>query len=147
MIASRKPGTVATLQIVRDGRSLTVPVKLAERPVREPARPEAAEVQPPPRIQGAALGLWVRDLDAELADRLPAGTRGVVVSRVDPAGPAFDADIQRGHILLEINRRPVRSVSEYRRVLADAAPGDVLTLYVYRPGSEPPRALQTIQID
>ena len=147
LIASRTPGTIATLQIVRDGRSLTVPVKLAERPVRERAAPEDAGAPPSPRIQGAALGLWVRDLDAELADRLPDGIQGVVVSRVDPAGPAFDADIQRGHILREINRRPVRSVAEYRRVLAGAQPGDVLTLYVYRPGSEPPHALQTIQID
>ena len=148
LIASRKPGTVATLQIVRDGRSLTIPVKLAERPLREQAEREPVEgARPAPRIQGAALGLWVRDLDAELAARLPAGKRGVVVSRVDPDGPAFDADIQRGHIVLEINRRPVRSVEEYRRLLADAQPGDVLTLYVYRPGSESPGALQTIQID
>ena len=148
LIASRKPGTVATLQIVRDGRSLTIPVKLAERPLREQAEREPVEgSRPAPRIQGAALGLWVRDLDAELAARLPAGKRGVVVSRVDPDGPAFDANIQRGHIVLEINRRPVRSVEEYRRLLADAQPGDVLTLYVYRPGSESPGALQTIQID
>ena len=148
LIASRKPGTVATLQIVRDGRSLTIPVKLAERPLREQAEREPVEgARPAPRIQGAALGLWVRDLDAELAARLPAGKRGVVVSRVDPDGPAFDADIQRGHIVLEINRRPVRSVEEYRRLLADAQPGDVLTLYVYRPGSESPGALQKIQID
>ena len=148
LIASRKPGTIATLQIVRDGRSLTIPVKLAARPLREQAEREPVEgARPAPRIQGAALGLWVRDLDAELAARLPAGKRGVVVSRVDPDGPAFDADIQRGHIVLEINRRPVRSVEEYRRLLADAQPGDVLTLYVYRPGSESPGALQTIQID
>jgi serine protease Do len=148
LIASRKPGTIATLHIVRDGRSMTVPVKLAERPVRERAEREpAAGARPLQRIREAALGLWVRDLDAELTERLPEGMEGVVVSRVDPAGPAFDLDIQRGHVLLEINRRPVRSVEEYRRLLAGARPGDVLTLYVYRPGSEPPRALHTIQID
>ena len=33
IIASRSPGTTATLQIVRDGRSMNVPVKLAERPL------------------------------------------------------------------------------------------------------------------
>ena len=34
IIAGRKPGTVATLQIVRGGRTMNVPVKLAERPLR-----------------------------------------------------------------------------------------------------------------
>jgi len=71
----------------------------------------------------------------------------VVVTRVDPAGPAFDADIQSGHVLLEINRRPVRSVEEYRRLMAGAQSGDVLTLYVFRPGSDPAHALHTIKID
>ena len=33
LIASRRPGTIATLQIVRDGRTMNVPVKLAERPL------------------------------------------------------------------------------------------------------------------
>ena len=32
-IAARRPGTVSTLQLIRDGRPMTVPVKLAERPL------------------------------------------------------------------------------------------------------------------
>jgi S1-C subfamily serine protease len=32
----------------------------------------------------------------------------VIVSRVEPMSPAFDADIERGHVLLEINRQPVQ---------------------------------------
>jgi serine protease Do len=149
IIASRQPGTTATLQVVRDHRSLNVPVKLAERPREDDGEPVE---EPRPLLPGgreAALGLSVRNLDAELLQRmaLPAGTKGVVVSRVDPAGPAFDAEIRRGHVLLEINRRPVRTVDEYRRLMAAAQPGDLLTLYIYRPGSEPPRTLHTIKID
>ena len=68
-----------------------------------------------------------------------------MVSRVDPSGPAFDAEIERGHVLLEINRRPVRSAEDYRRLMADVRSGDVLTLYVFRPGSG--RALLTVKID
>jgi len=93
------------------------------------------------------LGLTVRNLDGELMQHLalPAGTQGVVVSRVDPAGPAFDAEIERGHVLLEINRRPVRSVDDYRRLMSEVHSGDVLTLYVYKPESG--RALLTVKID
>ena len=48
-------------------------------------------------------------------------------------------------LLLEINRRPVRSAEDYRRLMADVHSGDVLTLYVFRPGSG--RALLTVKID
>jgi serine protease Do len=149
IIAARRPGTTATLQVVRDGRSLTVPVKLAERPLRpRDVNPEPSDEKPQPRYPGQApLGLTVRSLDAELKQHLalPAGTQGVVVSRVDPNGPAFDADIERGHVLLEINRRPVRSVEDYRRLMSEVHSGDVLTLYVFKPESG--RALLTVKID
>ena len=62
--------------------------------------------------------------------------QGVVVSRVEPMSPAFDADIERGHVLLEINRQPVRSIDDYRRLTANARAGDILTLYVYKPESD-----------
>ena len=48
-------------------------------------------------------------------------------------------------VLLEINRRPVRSAEDFRRLMADVHSGDVLTLYVFRPGSG--RALLTVKID
>jgi serine protease Do len=149
LIATRQPGTSATLQIVRDGRSLNVPVKLAERPQRE-RRSLADDVAPPqPSSQrGPLLGLSVREIDPEFAARfkLPAGTQGVIVSRVEPMSPAFDADIERGHVLLEINRRPVHGVDDYRRLTAGVHPGDILTLYLYKPELEQ-RALQTVKID
>jgi serine protease Do len=133
---------------VRDGRAMTLPVKLAERPPRE-TEVAPADDQPPQRYPGqpSPLGVTVRNIDAELMQHLdlPAGTQGVVVQRVDPAGPAFDAEIQRGHVLLEINRRPVKSADDYRRMMAEVHSGDVLTLYMFRPGSG--RALLTVKID
>jgi serine protease Do len=147
IVSSSKPGTIATLQIVRDGRTLNVPVKLAERPLRKESADAARDERPQPVLRGWPLGMAVRDLDAELRKHLdlPDGTEGVVVSRIDPTSPAFEADIQRGHVLLEINRQAVRSVEDYRRLSAAAHPGDVLTLYIYKPESG--RALHTVKID
>ena len=64
---------------------------------------------------------------------LPANVRGVVVTRVDPAGAASGTDIRRGYLILEINRQPVRTVAEFERVLSSARPGDPLALYVFNP--------------
>jgi serine protease Do len=147
-IARRQPGTNATLQIVRDGKPLNVTVKLAERPQRD-ERPELnSQSSPLPSSQRGQLGLSVRELDDESLARfrLPNGTRGLLISRVDPMSPAFDADVERGHVLLEINRQRVETVEDYRRLTGAVRPGDVLTLYVYKPELEQ-RALQTLKVE
>jgi serine protease Do len=148
LIAGRKPGTAATLQIVRDGRTMNVAVKLAERPLRDRDEEPQGERPTPLRQRDGGLGLSVRNLDDEMVSRfnLPSNMAGVVVSRVEPMSPAFDAEIERGHILLEINRQPVRSVEEYRRLTESAGRGDVLTLYLFKP-EESGRALHTVKID
>ena len=147
LVASRKPGTTATLHLVRDGRALSVPVKLAERAAIRDAE-QSSDLSMRAGRPGSALGISVRDLDAEFAERfsLPKSLVGVVVSRVDPTGPAFDAEIERGHILLEINRQPVRSIDDYRRLTANLRSGEVLALYLFKP-EIPRRELRTVRVD
>jgi S1-C subfamily serine protease len=65
---------------------------------------------------------------------------------VDPLSAAYDAGIQRDHIVLEINRRPVSSADAYNRLARAASPGDVLAVYVYIPGSEQ-HAIRAIRVD
>jgi serine protease Do len=149
MIASRSPGTTTNLQVLRDNRSMNVAVKLAERPLRDVAPADDHDERPQPSsARGPALGLSVREIDRDFADRyrLPDGLQGVIIARVEPMSPAFDADIERNLVLLEINRHPVRSIDEYRRLTADARSGDILTLYVYNP-EVPSRTLHTVKID
>ncbi len=152
LIASRRPGTVANLDLVRDGRAMSLPVKLAERPARGRSEASAATDRPtqPAGPRATPLGVLVRDLDADFARRirLPDGAEGVVVSRVDPLGPAADAGIERGYVVLEVNRQPVRTIEDFRRLTAQSHSGDVFTLYVYKPELEGgQRALHTVKID
>jgi len=145
-VARMRPGTSATLTLVRDGRVVTLPVKLAERPQRE--RPSAADAPVPSGGRGSLLGLAVRPLDAEFIARyhVPEGVRGVVVWRVDAVSPALDADVERGDVILEIDRHPIRSVEDYDRAVAQARPGDVMAFYVYKPSVDE-RRLSTVRID
>jgi len=135
-ISARPPGTVVKLQVLRDDKRVSVPVRLGERP--NPARvsteelpgggagPSSDEPEPP-------LGLTVRDLDRAAIARynVPPGLEGVVIFRINPTGAAFSLPLRRGFVITEINRRPVRSVAEYERVFASVKPGDVLALYFY----------------
>jgi serine protease Do len=148
LISARQPGTSATLQIVRDGRPMNLAVKLAERPLRAPETDEVADSPRPTSRTGSVLGMLVREIDVELAARLnlPKDIQGVVVSRIDPMGPAFDAEIERGNIVLEINRQPVHSIDDFRRLTANARSGEVLALYLFMPEG-PRRELRTVKID
>jgi serine protease Do len=148
-VVRRGPGTIARLQVTRDGRQQTLTVRLGERPRRQSSRASesAPSVQP---LSGSPvpLGLGVRELDraATRRLRLPDGVSGVVVMRVDPLSAAYDAGIQRDHIVMEINRRPVTSVDAYNRLARAAQPGDVLAVYVYMPVTEQ-RAIRALRVD
>ena len=78
--------------------------------------------------------------------QLPSKTRGVLITRVEPLSSSFDAEIQRGTVLLEVNRQPVRSSADYRRIARAAQPGDVLSLYLYVPDLDQ-RRLLTVRVD
>ncbi|MGE5358285.1 MAG: trypsin-like peptidase domain-containing protein [Bacteroidales bacterium] len=150
VVSGSKPGTTVRLGLIRDGRPETVAVKLAERPGRpasEDAVPSAQhEAERPGRA--APIGLTVRELDRDTMTRLgiPAKVTGVLVSQVDLLSPAYDAEIDRGSVILEINRTRVASVDDFRRLTSAARPGDALTFYVYAP-SLGVRSLHTIQVE
>jgi serine protease Do len=151
-IAAEAPGTLVHLRVIRDGRESTLTVKLAERPRREgrdgPVETPAPAVDRKSGDDGPTLGLVVRDIDRQTIDRfgLPKGLKGVLITRVDALGAAFDAGIDRGSVLLEINRQPVEGVPDYRRLLKAARPGEILALYLYSPDIDQ-RQLKTVRVD
>src|SRR6185503_10696413 len=150
-ISGRAPGSSARLRLVRDGRDQTLTVKLGERPARE--RGDKADAAPPPADrpkgdQDALLGLTVRELDRATADRLelPKQIHGILITRIEAMSSAFDGGIERGTVLLEINRQRIESIADYRRIARAARPGDILTLYIYAPDLDQ-RQLKTIRVE
>ena len=147
-IAARQPGTIARVEFIRDGRAREVSVKLAER------RPRAAERTSTPaerslqRLGPGELGLSLVEIDAANAHRfdVPAGMTGLLVQRVEPLSVAADAGIDRGDVILEINRQPVGSVAGLRRIINAAAPGAVLAVYLYDPDLDQ-RAIRTVRTE
>jgi serine protease Do len=70
----------------------------------------------------------------------------VIISRVDPTGAAFSAQLRRNLVITEINRRPVRSIDDYERIVGAARPGEVLAIYYYDP-TVGQRALVTVTVE
>jgi serine protease Do len=148
-IAAKAPGTAVEFQVFRDGRQFGASVKLAERPSRSSSAASSAGSSSPVRASDdILLGLTVRDLDASAFNRysLPASTRGVLITRVEPLSAAFESGIQRGNVLLELNRKPISSVADYRRAASAAHVGEILTLFLYAPDAGQ-RQLKTLRVD
>jgi serine protease Do len=151
-ISGRQPGSIARVQVVRDGRRLTVPVRLTERPPtarasndRSEALPGGRGVRPPSERPETPLGITVRELDRSRF-QVPESVEGVVVTRVDPTGAAFSAQVRPRLIILEINRRPVRTVADYQRLVSGARAGDVLAILYYDP-EVAQRAVLTVTVE
>jgi serine protease Do len=152
-ISARQPGTMARLEVVREGRRQTMSVKLAERPARgeefEAAPGAITPVRPNSRANdsGQPLGVTVREMDRGFVGRLeiPDNVQGVIVSRVDPTGAAHQV-LRRGYVIMEVNRKPTPTIVDYQRIVAAARPGDALAVYYY----DPPlgqRSLVTVIVD
>lgn len=142
------PGQTARVHYRRDGREQVVSLKLAERPPR--TTPTEAADAPAGRLPAlpTELGLSLLEIHPGNAKRydVPPGMLGLLVQRVEPVSPAAEAGIERGQVVLHVNRRPVESLAALRRLIAQARPGDALAVLVYDPGLEQ-RLLRTVRVD
>lgn len=90
------------------------------------------EPEAPPR---SMIGITMLPVTAELARALGwPEPQGVVISEVQPGGPADEAGIRRGDVILESSSTPVFSPAEILRQLADFRPGSTIHLKVWRQG-------------
>jgi serine protease Do len=147
-IAERQPGSSARIEYMRDGRMLNAQIKLAERP-RQPADQAASTAERSVQRTGPGeLGLSLIEIDDSNAHRfdIPAGMNGLLVQRVEPLSVTYDGGIERGSIILEINRQPVNSVAGFRRIVGSARPGEVLAFYLYEPELDQ-RAIRTVRTE
>lgn len=147
-IAERQPGSTARLEYVRDGRAQRVTLRLAERPKEAMAGVAPAAERSTQRTGPGELGLSLIEIDESNAHRfdIPSGMTGLLVQRVEPLSVAYDGGIERGSIILEINRQPVNSVAGFRRIVDAARPGDVLAFYLYEPDLEQ-RAIRPVRTE
>ena len=136
-IAQVKPGTTVALAIWRDGRRRDLKAKVSAREEERLAGKPPAEEKP----DGAgmtSLGIEVTELNEEARQALQIGPDikgGLVVTAVNPAGAAAEAEIREGDVILEANRKPVDRVGELRDAIGRAPKGKSILLLLYRQGS------------
>jgi len=111
---SRTPvGERVDVEVIRDGARQTFEVQITE------AVAPVSGTRVAGRSGSEAFGLQVEDLSPALRRRLGLGPRGgVTVAAVAPGGPAAEAGLQPGDVLLELGREPILSAADLRKQLS-----------------------------
>lgn len=79
------------------------------------------------------LGLTVQRLTPQIAESLGLDrAEGVVITAVEPGSPGDDAGLRRSDVILEIDRKPVRNVADYRKLIAESKKGKGILFLVRR---------------
>jgi serine protease Do len=131
-ISSRKPGSKTKLSYVRGGKQDTATVTVQDRtklfPSQNGEEEGGADNNQP---SDSKFGASVRAITPDLGQRLgvPAG-KGVIVQDVKPQSFAEDIGLERGSVILEINRQPVNSEEDFRRIQSQLKSGQDVAILV-----------------
>ena len=110
-VAKAQPGDSVPVKILRNGDTETLEVNVKELPGSEQvAKNDNRDAEDTGTLNGVA----VADLDPRARQQfeIPANVKGVVVTEVDPSSPSAEAGLRPGDVILEINRKPVKTAEE-----------------------------------
>jgi serine protease Do len=135
LVMATKPGTTVPIKIVHEKQTKTLSVEIEELDLEAESGQSA---QAESEDSGGGFGITLGSLGTDMARRLqvPAGTKGVLVTAVEDSGAAAAAGIRAGDVILQVNRKPVESVSEASRALQAIRSGSNAFLLIFRQGEE-----------
>jgi serine protease Do len=132
-VSEMTPGTRITLSVLRDGKTVPINVTLGEYHANKQLAANDDDAGP----QSGKLGLAVSDLTPQARQQLdlPAGVHGVAVESVRPASPAEEAGLQPGDVILEVDRHPTTSASQFAAEVHQNPAGKDMLLLVWSKGN------------
>lgn len=113
-VAQIAPGRTAELTIVRSGETRKVDVRVGELP-RKLAMNAPQSNGSAGNFKNVLKGLRVMSLNSDIRSQLgiPRSVQGVIIQAVQPGSAVEAAGLRRGDIVIEVDRKPVRSLSDF----------------------------------
>jgi serine protease Do len=128
LVAETKVGSQVSLEVVREGKKRPLQVTIGELKAEAAASPKAAAPE-----SEVKLGMGLQELNPELAKQLNmSGKKGLVVTSVEPGGPAAEAGLRRGDVILEAAQKPVGSLAQFKEAAGKLKSGEGLLLLIQR---------------
>ncbi len=141
-VGEKRPGTKVTLQVMRDGKGVSVPLTLEEMGGDRAEKLSAENNNDKPR-----WGLGIGDITPELREQLraPDDLHGAVIQRVLPGSPSDDAGLQPGQVIMGVNRHETKSASDVQKALANVPKGQDALVLIWANGGSTFRVLHSTQ--
>jgi len=128
-IQKKKVGQKVKLNLIRDGKPLTVEVITS-------AMPDKPEISKEVEVE-EKLGAKVQELTPQLAARyrITGVKRGIVIISIEEGSIADEIGLQEGDVILEINRKKVETLKDFEKAIKDANFEKGVVFYLHRRGS------------
>jgi serine protease Do len=131
MVAQTAIGRTVPIEVIRDGKHLTLQVRIGELHQHEVASAETTEHAP------AKWGLAVETLTPQIAQELGLQKEhGALIRNVLPDSPAADAGLQPGDVILGMNHKELSSAQEFARMAKQAEQNSASALLLVERGNQ-----------
>jgi serine protease Do len=140
-VGQKRPGDTIHLLVVRDSKSTSIPVTLEAL-----GGDKGTETAGGEHGKGR-WGLSLADLTPDVRNEVQAqpSVHGAIVEDVKPGSPADNAGLQRGDVIMEVNRHVVKSAAEVAQVLSNVPNGQDALVLVWSNGGSTFRVLHPAQ--
>ena len=129
LVGSTEIGKEVKVGIVRDGKELEVSIVVAE------LREESLQASRKPEVE-KDFGLVVQNITPEIRKHLGLKeSGGVIVTDVQPGSPAQDSDLRSGDIIKEIDRKPIRNITDFKDTMKKAKVKEGVVMLIKRESS------------
>ncbi|HET8655889.1 MAG TPA: Do family serine endopeptidase [Longimicrobiaceae bacterium] len=133
LIIEQHPGDIVTLDVIRNGKRMKVPVRLTEAPAPTPESTAAAPSPATPPSEGR-LGIRVAPLTAELAQKYHFDQPGgVVITGAAPYGPAGRKGVGEGLKVVSADGHAIRTPEDLQSVVDDVPANGIISLVLQDP--------------
>lgn len=132
-VAGTAPGSDIKIAVSRDGKEQEFTAKLDELETEKASAKNSDDEKNDgggKSLENGKLGLSLRPATPELLKQLqlPADTKGLIVTEVDPDGAAAEEGVSQGDVILEINRKSVGTIEDVQSALEKSGDRPVLLL-------------------
>ncbi len=147
IVAMTPPESMVSLKVARGKAVREAQVKLGARPdlerVGDLQMPESSQEE---RKSQQRLGLGVRNFDDATAREIGLRPGGALVVSVTPGSAAERAGLQRGMVVIEVNRKAVKSKDDLVKAIRGQAAGVPMLLKVIDTNRDSARSLVAVEL-
>ncbi len=132
MIATSRNDTTVALDVIRDGRTITVDVDLEAQPDQSVPDLPGRQQRRPAGVDDDYYGISVDSRDNGEGDATEQ--HGVVITDLSQSSPARKAGLEERDVILKVGSTDVDSEEDFQRALADDSHGEAIRLKLLRNG-------------